>query len=89
MNASNRQAMQVLHTWVIFPRIQRKCLFTQHFYVKQYFFQSIHCFKQTMVDMTAYHPVNEILAIRRYHVIYNIQSLSDAVHQSVESKRSA
>ena len=27
---------------------------------------------QMMVDMTAEHPVNEILAIRRYHVIYTI-----------------
>ena len=25
-----------------------------------------------MVDMTAEHPVNEILGIRRYHVIYTI-----------------
>ena len=25
-----------------------------------------------MVDMTAEHPVNEILAIRRYHVIHTI-----------------
>ena len=33
------------------------------------------------------HPVNEILAIRRYHVIYTIPYtvLSDAVHLSVES----
>ena len=28
---------------------------------------------QMMMDMTAKHPVNEILAIRRYHVIYTIQ----------------
>ena len=43
-----------------------------------------------MVDMTAEHPVNEILAIRRYHVIYTIhvQELSDAVHPSVEIKQS-
>ena len=27
---------------------------------------------QMMVDMTAEHPVNEILAIRLHHVIYNI-----------------
>ena len=36
------------------------------------------------------HPVNEILAIRRYHVIYIIPYTgSDAVHPSVESKQSA
>ena len=44
-----------------------------------------------MVDTAAEHPVNEILAIRQYHVIYtfSVQTLSDAVHPSVESKQSA
>ena len=46
---------------------------------------------QTMVDMTAEHPVNEILAIRRYRTwstLYSVKALSDAVHPSVESKQS-
>ena len=40
-----------------------------------------------MVDMTAEHLVNEISAIRRYHLtFYSVQALSDVVHPSVESK---
>ena len=40
-----------------------------------------------MVDMTLEHPVNEILAIRRYHVIYTFpyRHLSKAVHPIVEA----
>ena len=47
--------------------------------------------KQTIVDMTEKHPVNEILlANRRYHVIYTFPYRHiDAVHPSVESKQSA
>ena len=45
-------------------------------------------YARMMVGMTAEHLVNEILAIRRYHVIslYSVQALSDAVHPIVESK---
>ena len=44
-----------------------------------------------MVDMTTENPVNEISAIRRYHVntLYSVQALIDAIHWSVESKQSA
>ena len=44
-----------------------------------------------MVDMTAEHPANEILAIGWYHVIYHysLQALSGAIHPSEESKQSA
>ena len=36
MNASKRQTMQVLHTWVISLRIKRKGTFMQHNYMKEY-----------------------------------------------------
>ena len=47
-----------------------------------------------MVDMTAEHPVNEILAICWYHVIYTIPYRHSGmrfiqVAPSVESKQSA
>ena len=45
---------------------------------------------QMMVDMTAEHPVNETVAIHRYHLIYTIpaQALSDPVHPSAEREQS-
>ena len=46
---------------------------------------------ESMVHMTTEQPVNEILAIRRYHMIYTIpyRHLSHVVHPSLESKQSA
>ena len=37
-----------------------------------------------MVDMTAEHPVNEILAIRRYHEIYTIPYTDTQWHGSTQ-----
>ena len=42
-----------------------------------------------MVDMTAEHPVNEILAIRRYHEIYNISYTGTQWHGSTKCRKQA
>ena len=42
-----------------------------------------------MVDMTAEHPVNEILAIRRYHEIYTIPYTGTQWHGSTKCRKQA
>ena len=50
MNASKRQRMQVLHTWMISLRNKRKGTFMQRNYMKQYFVKYTLFFYNLVTD---------------------------------------